>query len=98
MQTKNKTILIIFAAFVIFVACKSVLNVTTNEKVDKKIEPMNLAQNKELYANKCASCHKLFTPDNYSKTEWTKWVDKMAPKAKLTDAEKEMILALSKAE
>lgn len=43
---------------------------------------------KSIYENKCGTCHKLFAPDKYDAKGWKKWVDKMAPKAKLTAEEK----------
>jgi hypothetical protein len=37
-----------------------------------------------LYVGKCAKCHKLHAPDQYSPEKWDLWMGKMARKAKLT--------------
>jgi len=44
---------------------------------------------KMIYESKCGKCHTLFAPDKYNAKQWRKWVDKMAPKAKLNSSETE---------
>jgi cytochrome c5 len=43
---------------------------------------------KTIYDAKCGRCHKLHDPERGNMTQWDKWLDRMAPKAKLTDDEK----------
>ena len=39
----------------------------------------------KLYVAKCAKCHKMYPPENYSAMEWQDWMFKMKRKSKLTD-------------
>jgi hypothetical protein len=52
-------------------------------------EPVIAAR--KLYINKCARCHKLYDPSNYSDAEWNRWMDKMSRKAKLKPDQKEIL-------
>lgn len=52
---------------------------------------LNQPTGKVIYENKCGKCHKLFEADKYNAKEWSKWVDKMAPYAKLTAEEKDKV-------
>ena len=45
---------------------------------------------KAVYSAKCGNCHKLKEP---SRGNTTKWIDRMAPKAKLTEDEKAQVTA-----
>jgi hypothetical protein len=38
---------------------------------------------KKLYVAKCAKCHKLYEPGNYTDAEWQSWMAKMIRKARL---------------
>lgn len=44
-----------------------------------------------LYAASCVRCHKLVAPGKFTKEEWVGWLDKMAPKAKITPEQKAQI-------
>lgn len=44
-----------------------------------------------LYAASCVRCHKLVEPSKFTKDEWVHWLDKMAPKAKITAEQKAQI-------
>lgn len=44
-----------------------------------------------LYAASCVRCHKLVEPGKFTKEEWVGWLDKMAPKAKVTPEQKAQI-------
>jgi hypothetical protein len=57
-------------------------NVTDNQQPGRK-----------LYYAKCAKCHKLYPPANYSDEDWKMWMGKMKKKAKLND-EQEAQLSL----
>jgi hypothetical protein len=39
----------------------------------------------KLYVAKCAKCHKFYEPRNYSVTNWSKWMEKMSVKSKLSE-------------
>ena len=93
MHSKNKKIGLVLMVAVVFIACKSVLYVPSEANVAKNADIASLQKGRELYINKCASCHTLYAPEKFNKTEWNKWVDKMAPKAKLTEEEKVLVKA-----
>jgi hypothetical protein len=52
---------------------------------------VSLVAGRRLYVNKCARCHKLYDPANYSETEWREWIDKMSRKAKLKSEQEELL-------
>lgn len=47
---------------------------------------------KTLYENSCVRCHKLNTPNEYTAQEWHGIVNRMQPKARITDQQKTIIL------
>ena len=44
-------------------------------------------QAKQLYEVKCAKCHPFRDPAAYDDATWSRWMDKMRDKARLTDAQ-----------
>lgn len=46
---------------------------------------------KSVYVSKCGKCHQLKDPGRGNMNQWDKWLNKMAPKAKLTDEQKTQI-------
>jgi cytochrome c5 len=48
-------------------------------------------EGKITYEANCARCHALKEPSNYTADEWTKWIDKMAPRAKISEEQKQQI-------
>lgn len=50
------------------------------------------ASGKMIYEAKCGRCHDLPKPASYSYRRWSYIMDEMAPKAKLNDSEKTMVL------
>lgn len=46
-----------------------------------------LQQGRALYIENCGSCHGLFSPDNYSVSQWQGIMDNMAPETNLTAPE-----------
>ncbi|MFK7030951.1 c-type cytochrome [Flavobacterium oreochromis] len=92
----NKKILGALCLGVILFSCskKTVTPVSTAEtktEVAKVDLPAEIAEGKLLYENNCAKCHKLFPVSKHDKAGWTKTVDRMAPKAKLTDDQKLLV-------
>jgi mono/diheme cytochrome c family protein len=51
-----------------------------------------LDESRGLYATKCSGCHMLVLPQNVPHSEWPMVIAKMAPKAKLDDAQRGRIL------
>ena len=58
---------------------------------EKKGLTPELAEGKDLFVNNCAKCHSLKNPNNYTAEEWKPILDKMAKRAKISDAEKEKV-------
>ena len=52
---------------------------------------LGLTQGRALYVNRCAGCHQLPLPSARGPSEWPAVVDKMAPDAQLSDADKSLI-------
>lgn len=46
---------------------------------------------RDLYAVKCANCHRFYPPANYTDADWSLWMDKMSRKAKL-DPDQDQLL------
>ena len=93
MHYKNKKIAISLLVIVTLVACKSALYIPVAENVTKNANIDELVKGRASYIDKCSSCHSLYLPEKFTKEEWAKKVDKMAPKAKITNQEKQLILA-----
>ena len=49
---------------------------------------VTLEEKSALYSASCVRCHKLIAPAAHTKDEWVVWLDKMAPKAKITPEQK----------
>ncbi|RZJ69477.1 cytochrome c [Flavobacterium sp.] len=47
--------------------------------------PEGIAKGRDLYANNCGKCHKLFAPTDESKEDWEPILKRMQRKARLTD-------------
>lgn len=93
MKFSYKKIVVTAFAVVALIACTKSLYEPNARNTAKNADIVQLQQGRELYLNKCGKCHELFSPNKYNKTNWTKWVDRMAPKAKLTADEKAKVLA-----
>ncbi|MET3047327.1 c-type cytochrome [Flavobacterium covae] len=79
---------------VLFSCSKKAIAPTTS--VESKTEvvkelPAEIAEGKSLYENNCAKCHKLFPASKHDKAGWAKTVDRMTPKAKITDEQKNLV-------
>jgi predicted small lipoprotein YifL len=61
-------------------------NVTPGSNLD------DLKAGRQLYVNKCGSCHSLFLPEKYSTEQWPALVDKMEIKSNICSEEKSLIL------
>ena len=47
----------------------------------------------QLYRTRCALCHPPWSPSMHAPADWPYWVDKYAPRAGLTPAERDAVLA-----
>jgi mono/diheme cytochrome c family protein len=50
------------------------------------------AQGERLYRSKCAACHRAYSPASRDRAAWAEALSKMAPRAKLSDAERATVL------
>lgn len=91
----KKLITIVMISMVVF-ACshKTTSTVTKTEVVTAtKTESATVSnaqylEGKLVFETKCGKCHKLKDPARGNMVKWTKWIDRMAVKAKLTPEQK----------
>lgn len=76
----------------VLVSCSSPLYTPSKENVPSTANIETLKKGRQLYVNKCGSCHNLRLPEKFGRESWILSLDKMQPKAKITDEEKNMIL------
>ena len=94
----KKILVILCLSFVVF-ACshKTTSTVTKTESAIKtesaSVSHAQYEEGRMVYEAKCGTCHKLKNPTRGNMTQWTKWIDRMAPKAKLTETEKMQVTA-----
>lgn len=50
-----------------------------------------LEQGKTIYDNSCGTCHDLPNPTDFTSVEWIGIMNSMAPKAKLTDEQHQLV-------
>ena len=93
-----KKVLTLSMVSLIVFACshKTSNTITKTEVVKEKTESATVSNaqfiaGKTVYEAKCGRCHKLHEPNRGNMAQWTKWIDRMAPKAKLTDEEKQQV-------
>lgn len=52
----------------------------------------SLERGRELYVARCSGCHPLHRPDSQPAGRWAELVDEMAPRARLSQDERELVL------
>jgi cytochrome c5 len=70
-----------------------VKNPNAVEAVENPRETPQVLEGKTTYKTKCSKCHDAKDPQTYDATKWVKFVDWMAPRAKLDANEKVNVLA-----
>ena len=80
---------------IVVVACSPKVKTTTTTPapVTDPIMLAKITEGKSLYETKCNKCHELHNPGKYNEQQWTKYLDWMAPKAKISDDQKASIFA-----
>jgi Dihaem cytochrome c len=74
------------------ISCATALYVPTNNDAIKNNVPLEtLVQGRDLYVNKCGSCHNLHLPSQYTNQQWHPILIKMQIKAKLSDSQMKLI-------
>lgn len=87
-----------FVAFCIVVyACSTTLYLPTQadaQKTDVSIDTLTIGRN--IYINNCGSCHRLHSPESFSKKEWTDVLPSMFKKAKMKKDDARLVLSYIK--
>lgn len=71
--------------------CGAALYTPTPSDVTEGTTLDRLHEGRALYVNKCGSCHMLKLPSEHSPTVWRENLDEMQTRARITDAEKELM-------
>ena len=77
----------------ILAACTTKLYVPSDVNAGKRV-PATLAelqQGHDLFSAKCGKCHGYKKPGSHSPEQWTKVLQKMGPKAKLTNEQTSLV-------
>jgi hypothetical protein len=77
---------------IIAAACSTALYIPDRDQSISETSYKELLEGRDIYINKCGACHSLIIPERYNENEWNKWVDKMGPKARISDEEKHLVL------
>jgi len=88
-----RRIIISILSAVFLIACSPALFIPTTEnsaKAGVSLEQLQLGR--KLYVSHCGSCHSLHLPKQYNSENWVRNLNKMQEKAKISDAEKAIIL------
>ena len=74
------------------VGCVSVLYIPTRyDAVSQNVPLETLTKGRNLYVKNCGSCHNLYLPARFTKTEWTRITQVMKDRAKITTLEVQQI-------
>jgi cytochrome c5 len=89
----KKLITIVMISVVVFACSHKTTSTVTKTEITTKTESAMVSnaqylEGKLVFETKCGKCHKLKDPARGNMTQWTKWIDKMAVKAKLTPEQK----------
>ena len=60
-------------------------DVTSNATLEE------LTQGRQLYIDNCSSCHGLYSPDNFSASQWKSIVSVMAPRTPMSTSEVQLV-------
>ncbi|WP_370896536.1 cytochrome C [Chryseobacterium gossypii] len=84
----KKVILSIFSGFALLVSCGPKSVAVTGPKYTSSEQ---LAQGKTIFESSCNKCNKLPDPAKHDEQGWIKTLSRMAPKARLTDEQHQMV-------
>lgn len=80
------------ALLFIFAGCAAALYTPSDKDARGGVRKEDLLRGRELYVQKCGSCHSLYLPGMYSEPEWEGIVLNMADRAHLSAEEQKLIL------
>ena len=87
---KIKFIIGLFALTLAY-GCSTVNKLPSTEVITNTAATIDLAQGKILYEGKCGRCHSLYEPSKFTTAQWKPILDRMAPEAKITDEQRDLI-------
>ena len=90
----KKLVTIVILSFFIFACSHKTASTTSGTALKTSsatVTQEQFMEGKMVFEANCAKCHKLRNPASHTKEQWVKWLDKMAPKAKLTDEQKAQV-------
>ena len=90
MRSKALRVVLLSGALCV-VGCASSLYVPTADDVRAGGSLTTLLQGREVYVQKCGSCHLLYLPETLGEAEWGNRLNEMAGRAKLSVSEKEIV-------
>lgn len=62
-------------------------------KVPAGVTYDQLVKGRQLYVDNCGQCHGLHKPSEFDEAGWNKVMDKMQPKAKISNDQRSLIMA-----
>lgn len=96
---KSKHIVTIFVISILFSCSKKTVMASNSSEtkstgeVAKTESNVEAAKGKIVYENSCGRCHELFPATKHNKEEWTKVLNRMAPKARIDETQKSQVYA-----
>ncbi len=92
-RLRSRTLLLLCtAAAIVLAGCGASLYLPGPADATPSAPLEELTAGRELYTHNCNSCHSLFLPDRFTPDAWQHNLDRMQPRARITDAEKALIL------
>ena len=56
-----------------------------------ELSAVEIKSARKLYLGKCAKCHKLYDPADYTPAKWDEWMGKMTEKSKLKPEQAQLL-------
>ena len=95
MKHREALILIgVTAVAALIVGCAAALPTVGPVDAERVNIPIDLLRDgRELYIAKCSGCHALYAPSKYTTAEWSREIDEMSQRSRLTDEDEARIAA-----
>lgn len=91
---KNRIISLSIFTLLVFACSPKTVTTASTPKSTTKIElSSDLLVAKKSYENNCAKCHKLYNSKDFTAQEWKPILERMQPKAEISDQERDKIYA-----
>ena len=94
---RRPVLLVPLAVAALVVACAGTLPRPTENNVEKVATRWpgttraDLERGRDLYMNRCSSCHALIPPGRYPESKWHDMLGEMAPRAKLGSEDRDVV-------